>query len=184
MIPAPETWPGLGEARLLSLGQAAHYYKGTPQFGEAFTFMPSLTDGSILMSGPWTFGSNPAPGFFKSRWSFRFIESLCLTWASSKSAASSREPSRSRSPVRDRSRVIALSQGQPLYPLDSQGASATCLNWRRRCACRQQTCTYGEESQRYLHGETSLIEVGRTTTPAPVEHRRGRAQTAEGEETE
>lgn len=139
-----------------------------------------------LKSDPCTFGSKPAPGFSKSRWSFRFIERLCFICALSKSAASARKPLRSHSPVRDRSQAIALSQGQPFYPLDGQDASATCPDWRRqwRLPTTDLHISYSEESRRDLHGKTSLIQARRATTPTRPGHQRGGIHAADGEETE
>lgn len=48
-------------------GSAAHRFKVSLHFGAAFTFVPSFTGGSILIFGPCTFGSSPAPGFSSNR---------------------------------------------------------------------------------------------------------------------
>ena len=53
---------GASEARPMCLSICVSLHCGA-----AFTFVPSFTGGSILICGPWTFGSTPAPGFSNSR---------------------------------------------------------------------------------------------------------------------
>lgn len=140
-----------------------------------------------LMPDPCTFGSKPAPGFSKSRWSLRFIERLCFICALSKSAASPREPSPGRihpsGIVRKR---LPFHRVNRFTQLDGQDASATCPDWRRqwRLPTTDLHISYSEESRRDLHGKTSLIQARRATTPARPGHQRGGIHAADGEETE